>query len=97
MPVLIVFVLIGLGIYLYRIGYFENINAVLVVRLRGGQVVVTRGRLSPDGRQRIADIAREAKLSDGEFSVSRERRTTFSRQIPAACHQPIRNVLAGER
>ncbi len=64
MPLLILFVLIGLGIFLYWIGYFEHMNAVLVVRLRGGQAVVERGRLSVDGRQRIEDIVREAQFTD---------------------------------
>lgn len=97
MPQLVVLALVGLGFYLYWTGFFGSMNAVLVVRLRDGQAVIERGRLSVDGRQRLEDIAREAQLDEGVICVNRDRRTTFSRQIPAACHQPIRNVLASER
>ena len=97
MPQWVLLALVGVGLYLYWTGFFERTNAVLVVRLRGGQAVIERGRLSIDGRQRLEDIAREAQWDDGVICVSRRRRTTFSRQIPAACHQPIRNVLANER
>ncbi len=97
MPQLILVVLVGLAIYLYWTGFFDHINAVLVVRIRGGQAVIERGRLSVDARLRLEDIARESQLEDGLISVSRDRRTTFSREIPAACHQPMRNVLASER
>ena len=96
MPQLIVLLLVGLGIYLYWSGFLERMNAVLVVRLYQGQAVVERGRLSVEGRQRLEDIAREAQLTDGVIRVSRQRKTRFSRQIPTACHQPIRNVLASE-
>ena len=90
---LIVLVLIGIVCYfLWRRGPSAT-NSTLFIRIRQGQMVVERGHLSPDSRQRIAEIIRDEHIDRGEIAVSQQRRVTLSRQIPLQCRQLLRNIV----
>ncbi|MCX6873853.1 MAG: DUF3634 family protein [Verrucomicrobia bacterium] len=93
--------LVGLLILLclLAIWYFEwvpPLGAVTFIRIRSGSLHLVRGTVRAPVLSDLTDILRPAGVTTGFICINGERRIVFSRSIPAAIHQPLRNVLASQ-
>jgi hypothetical protein len=78
------------------LGYVPPPHASTLLRIRAGALHVARGRLQPHAREHVAEILLEVGISRGFVAVTPTNRVTFSRNIPAAIHQRLRNVLLNQ-
>ncbi len=89
-------VVIGLAMVAFFVassGLIPPVNATTVVRIRGGRLLVQKGRVGGQAKELLTDVLREAGVSNGFMAILPDKRITFSRQIPAAIQQRLRNVL----
>jgi hypothetical protein len=88
--------LVVLGFAAVRFGYVPPPGARTVLHVRAGDIRVAGSRLKPHAKADVAEILSEAGVSRGFIAVTRENRVKFSRHIPAAIHQRLRNVLLNQ-
>jgi hypothetical protein len=93
---ILTFCIVGLAATPITLRLVPPPNANIIVRIRGGDVHVARGKLRPHARQHVQDILAEAEVSSGFISVSPGKRVVFSRHIPVSLHQSLRNVLLNQ-
>lgn len=70
--------------------------ALCSVRVRGDDLMVTKGTLPPGLRRDLADAARELGLQRGRIDVVQRAgrlQLRFHPDVPAHCHQRLRNVF----
>ncbi len=70
--------------------------ALCSVRVRGDELAVTKGTLPPGLRRDLADAAHELGLRQGRIDVVQRAgrlQLRFDPQVPAHCHQRLRNVF----
>jgi len=67
--------------------------AATVVRFRRGRVMVTRGRLRPQVREDLTEVLGGFGVERGFIAISANGQVSFSRTIPPATRQRLRNVL----
>ena len=75
------------------LGFVPSPMAETVVRFRAGKVSMKRGTLRSQVREDLAEVLAGADVAIGFICIGREGRVTFSRTIPPALHQRLRNVL----
>ena len=78
------------------LGFVPPPNARTLVRMNGGSIRVVRGSLRSHARDHVSDILTDAKVSKGFIAITSGNRVTFSRTIPSAIHQRLRNVLLNQ-
>jgi len=78
------------------LGFVPPPNARLLIKIRGGSVRVARGSLKAHAREHVTEILSEIGINRGFIAVSADNRVAFSRQIPVAVHQRLRNVLLNQ-
>jgi hypothetical protein len=78
------------------LGFVPPPHANILVRIKAGSLQVKRGSVRAHAREHIEEILREAAVSSGFIAVTPGNRVTFSRQIPQAIHQRLRNVLLNQ-
>src|SRR5215470_18308058 len=104
MPLLVLGVLIGIIVCVlymtqtsssstHRI--FDDGETYIVIE--GGTVRVRRGWVPERAMAALADTLRNAGITSGHITMSRDNRISISWHIPPALHQPIRNILLLER
>lgn len=81
------------GYLLVQFGFMPPPHATILIRIRGGELRVARGRLRAQAREFLLDIVSQAAVTSGFIAVTPGNWVVFSRQIPRAVHQRIRNVL----
>jgi hypothetical protein len=69
-------------------------NTILRIGLNG--IRTTRGSLRPHAREHLTEILLEAQVSRGFIAITPANRVVFSRNIPVAVHQRLRNVLLNQ-
>ena len=77
-------------------GFVPPPHASTLLHIRAGAVRVTRGSLRPYARQHVTEVLSEAGVSSGFIAITPGNRVAFSRQIPTAIHQRLRNVLLNQ-
>jgi hypothetical protein len=82
-----------LGWLLVRFGFVPPPHAAILIRIRGGELHVSRGRVRAQTREFVLDILSQAAVTNGFIAVTPGNWVVFSRQIPRAVHQRLRNVL----
>ena len=82
-----------LGVLAVKFGFLPPPHATLVIKIRGKQLLITRGRLRPQTREFITDTLREADIKSGFLAVTPEKWVAFSYGIPKNLRQRLRNVL----
>jgi len=75
------------------LGFVPSPMAETVVRLRGGKISMKRGTLRSQVRDDLAEVLTSAGVADGFICINGGGRVSFSRSIPSALHQRLRNVL----
>ena len=68
-------------------------NATTVIRIRAGKVVLKRGQLRGPVRDDVEEVVAGAGLTSGFIALTSESRACFSRNVPEATRQRLRNVL----
>src|SRR5262249_11104843 len=98
MPLLLLGVLIGVILVLFYRAYSSSSG----VRIYSGETYIViddgtlrlrRGWIAPETINALADILRNAGITEGYITVTNDKRVMMSWHIPPALHQPIRNVL----
>jgi len=77
-------------------GWLPPANAGTLIRIRGQVIEVQKGLLRTDAKNYVVEILREAKVTDGWIAIMGETEVVFSRRIPVAIHQRLRNVLLNQ-
>lgn len=96
MPLLIIGCVVALAFAAVQYGIIPPPYATTLIRISGGQLNVKKGRLRNEAEDSVADILREAKVSSGFIAITSEDRVKFSRSVPSAIRQRLRNVLLNQ-
>lgn len=91
LPAIVCLVLALLGAIEFR--FFPPPWASVILTIRQGTVRLKKGRLPQQLQERVSEILAEEKISHGFVAVTSRQRILFSRRIPAATQQRVRNVL----
>lgn len=75
------------------LGFVPPPYAGTLLRVREGAIRVTKGQIRPHVREDVTEILAQAGVARGFIAITGSHRVTFSRNIPAAVHQRLRNVL----
>src|SRR5436309_12580157 len=78
------------------LGFLPPPHATTLVYVRAGELRVARGRLLPYAREHVTEILFEAGVSRGLIALTPGNGVAFSRHIPSALHQRLRNVLLNQ-
>jgi hypothetical protein len=78
------------------LGFIPPPHASTLIRIKGGRLVLRKGQLRPYARDHASEILLEAGVSDGYIAITPQNWVAFSRQIPSAIHQRLRNVLLNQ-
>jgi hypothetical protein len=96
MPLLVLGVLVGLAFLAVWQGFLPPPHATTLIRIRDGMVQVRRGKVRPETKEHIADIMRDVGVADGYIAITPGNWVAFSRRIPPAIHQRLRNVVLNQ-
>lgn len=88
--------LAGLASAAISFGFVPPPHASTLMHFRSGTIRVTRGRLKPHAKEHVTEILSEAGVSKAFIAITSNNRVTFSRRIPSAVHQRLRNVLLNQ-
>ena len=94
-----VWIIVGIvlaGLLAVWLGFVPPPYATTLIRIRDGELQVRRGRLQGLAREHISDILRDAGVSRGFIAITSANWVVFSRQIPRAIHQRLRNVILNQ-
>lgn len=101
MPLLLLGLVIGAAlVLLYRsqsrpgVRLFNGGETYILIE--DGTLRLRKGWLSPPVLSALADLLRDAGVSQGHITLSPDRRVAVSWHVPPALHQRIRNVLLSE-
>ena len=81
------------GLPVSGLGFFPPRKASTVVRIRAGRMVMQRGQLRSQVRDDVQDVLAGAGVKTGFIAITGGSQVCFSRNIPRALHQRLRNVL----
>jgi hypothetical protein len=96
---MVVWIIVGIaltGVLAVWLGFVPPPYATTLIKIRDGEIRVRRGRLQGLAREHISDILRDAGVSRGFIAITSANWIVFSRQIPGAVHQRLRNVLLNQ-
>ena len=92
-------VIIGLvlgGWAVFQLGLIPPANAETIIHIRAGAVIVGKGQLLSHARTSLGEILRETEIRSGFIAIVPGPSVKFSRSIPTALHQRLRNVLLNQ-
>jgi hypothetical protein len=95
-PTIAIGIIAAFGYSLVQFGFVPPPQAILLIRIRSGQIKIRRGNLRPLAKDFVSEILQTAKISQGFIAVTSSHRVFFSRNIPQRVHQRLRNVLLNE-
>lgn len=78
------------------LGFLPPPGADTLIHIRNGQCRATRGPLKSHAKEHLTEILSEAGVSRGFIAITAGNRVAFSRAIPTAIHQRLRNVLLNQ-
>jgi hypothetical protein len=96
MHIVILIAIVTLIFGAIELGFIPPFNARILLRMRGGSLIMEKGRLQGNAATHVESILRGAGVSDGFVAMTGGQRVYFSRQIPADVHQRLRNVLLNQ-
>lgn len=68
-----------------------------VIEIEGGRARSTKGRHTQRLLGEIADVCSAAQVERGEIWFGGDGRLSFSKHIPSAARQALRNVIVNQR
>ena len=102
MPLLLLGLLIGIVL----VGLYKRSSPAAVRIFEGGETCILiddgmlrlrKGWVPARAMTALADVLRDAGVSQGYITLSPDRRVAVSWHVPPALHQKIRNVLLCEK
>jgi hypothetical protein len=96
MPLLLIGCIVALAFAVVQCGIIPPPYATTLMRIKGDKLTVKKGRLRSEAKDSLAEILREANVSSGFIAITSDNRVKFSRSIPPAIRQRIRNVLLNQ-
>lgn len=78
------------------LGLIPPPGSAVLIRVANSSLDVRRGAVRSHARESASEILRDAGVADGFIAISHRNKVFFSRQIPAATHQRLRNVLLNQ-
>ena len=96
MPIIVIGGLVAIAFLAVWLGFVPPPHANTLIRIRKGEIHIRRGRVHSHAREHLADILREAGVSQGYIAITPENWVAFSRHIPGRIHQRLRNVLLNQ-
>jgi hypothetical protein len=96
-PLLLILVLVIVAAVVFGLpiglGIFPPWNATTVIRIRAGKIAMKRGQLRGQVRDDLEEVLGGAGVKSGFIALTSESRVHFSRNVPEAIRQRLRNVL----
>jgi hypothetical protein len=96
MWVIIILGLIGAVALSVWLGLVPPPNAATLIRIKGGQIHLRKGQLRAYAKDHASEILASAGVSSGFIAITSHNSVVFSRQIPLAIRQRLRNVLLNQ-
>ena len=96
MPLLVLVVLLVVIFSCIELGVFPSPFSRILVRVRGGQILVEKGSLPGRAKDFLVDVLKNSGGARGFISVSSQGRVRFSSGIPGAVRQQVRNILLNQ-
>jgi len=81
------------GLPLAGFSFLPPWNAATVVRISAGKITMKRGQLRGQIRDDLKEVLSDAGVTSGFIAITEPNRVHFSRNIPEALRQRLRNVL----
>ena len=73
--------------------FISRLFAQYAIRIEQGSACCIKGRMADRIMRDLSSLASEHSLKDGEIWIDPVGRVSFSKAIPGAMHQRIRNVI----
>lgn len=70
--------------------------ATTIIRFRDGTIRLTRGEMRPHAKAQVAEVLSEAGVSRCFIALTPGNRVRFSRGVPSAIHQRLRNIILNQ-
>lgn len=78
------------------LGFVPPLNAKTLLRIQNSTVLVKRGQLRPHAKDSTTEVLRCANVTRGFIAIVPGPCVKFSRSIPPAIHQRLRNILLNQ-
>lgn len=85
--------IVGASIGAIGLGFVPPPGAHTLIQVKAGVVLLTRGSVHSRIMADIGEVLARAGVSSGFIAISSENRIAFSRRIPPAMRQQLRNIL----
>jgi hypothetical protein len=72
----------------------SRLFAAYAIQIRGGSARCVKGTMVSRMMSDISSLASEVNLKEGEIWINQLGKVSFSREVPEAIHQRIRNVIS---
>lgn len=92
-------VIIGIALLWFGLiwfGFLPPLNAEALIHIQKGGLLVKRGQLRSHAKDSIIEILRDAGVQSGFIAIITGPRVKFSRNIPTAIRQRLRNILLNQ-
>jgi hypothetical protein len=96
MWVLVILGLLAAAALSVWLGLVPPPNAATLIRIKGGQLHLRKGQLRAYAKDHASEILAGAGVSGGFIAITSQNSVIFSRQIPTAIRQRLRNVLLNQ-
>ena len=88
--------LVAVAFAAVRFGVVPPPHASTLLRVQRGTIRVIKGQIRPLAREHLTEILAEAGVAKGFIAIIHPNRVIFSRRVPSAVHQRLRNVLLNQ-
>lgn len=85
--------LVLVGWLAIALGFVAAPGSRSVIRIRHGEIRVEGAELAPRAKAHVADVIRIEMVMSGFIAISPRGDVSFSRSVPNAIRQRLRNIL----
>jgi hypothetical protein len=93
---IIILILLGIALGAVQFGFVPPRDPETLIRIRNGGLFFLGQDVKPHAKMSVLEIIRESRVENGFIAITPGRRVKFSRSIPQAIHQRLRNVLLNQ-
>lgn len=73
--------------------FLSRLSAITAIRFKEGRAVALKGKPMRSLLNDLSQLAEDSSLQKGEIWINALGKISFSKEIPPAVHQRIRNVI----
>jgi hypothetical protein len=88
--------LLAAGALAIALGFVPPPHASTLIRVSDGKVRISRGEMRPHAKVQVAEVLSEAGVSRCFIALTPGNRVRFSRGVPSAIHQRLRNIILNQ-